>query len=85
MAQTHTLDRLSKGVPPITRGAPKDRPAKRLYNVGEAALYLGRTERAVREMIYDGKLRYVKDGRRILVDVLDMDAWIDQSKTEFCY
>jgi excisionase family DNA binding protein len=58
---------------------------KRLYSVKEAAVYLGRTEWAVREMIYAGKLPYVKDGKRILLDIKDMEAWIEQNKTRFTY
>ncbi len=61
----------------------KDRPAKRLYDLKEASLYLGRTVCALREMIWAGKLPVVKDGRRILLDVYDMDRWIEQSKFTF--
>ncbi|MDI9561461.1 MAG: helix-turn-helix domain-containing protein [Pseudomonadota bacterium] len=49
----------------------------------EAAVYLGRTEWALREMIWAGKLPYVKDGKRILLDIRDMDEWIEQNKTRF--
>ncbi len=65
---------------PISR---KDRPAKRLYDLEEASLYMGRTVCALREMIWAGKLPVVKDGRRILLDVYDMDRWIEQSKYTF--
>ena len=58
---------------------------KRLYNVEEAAIYLGRTTCALREMLWAGKLRYVKDGKRILLDVKDMDAWIERSKEEYTF
>jgi excisionase family DNA binding protein len=57
--------------------------SKRLYNIKEAAVYLGRTEWAVRGMIFAGKLSCVKDGRRVLLDIRDMDAWIERSKTQF--
>ena len=59
----------------------RDRLSKRLYNLKEAAVYLGRSVWAVREMLWNGKIPYVKDGKRILVDIQDMDTWIDQSKT----
>ena len=59
--------------------------AKRLYSIKEAAVYLGRSEWAVREMIWAGKLPYVKDGKRILLDIRDMDEWIEQNKTRFTY
>jgi excisionase family DNA binding protein len=56
-------------------------PLKRLYSIPEAAFYLGRSVDAVREMVWAGKLPAIKDGRRILLDVRDMDTWIEQSKT----
>jgi excisionase family DNA binding protein len=58
---------------------------KRLYDLKEAAVYLGRSVCAVREMLWAGKMPYVKDGRRILVDIQDMNAWIEQSKTRITY
>jgi excisionase family DNA binding protein len=59
------------------------RPEKRLYSIPEAARYLGRTVWALREMLWAGKLPYVKDGKRILLDIRDVDAWIEKSKTRF--
>ncbi len=58
---------------------------KRLYSLKEAALYLGRTVWAVREMLWAGKIPFVRDGRRILLDINDMDSWIEKSKTTFPY
>jgi excisionase family DNA binding protein len=58
-----------------------DRPKKRLYSVEDAAEYLGRSVWGVREMLYAGKLPFIKDGRRILLDIRDMDDWIEKSKT----
>ena len=58
---------------------------KRLYSVDEAGVYLGRTAWAVREMIYAGKLPCVKDGRRVLLDIKDLDIWIDRNKMQFTY
>lgn len=45
------------------RKAPQG-PRKRLFTVPEAAFYLGRTVGGLREMLYAGKIDYVKDGRR---------------------
>ena len=59
------------------------RPSKRLYSIKEASIYLGRSVYAVREMIWAGKLPYIKDGRRILLDIYDMDEWIERNKTRF--
>jgi excisionase family DNA binding protein len=54
---------------------------KRLYTVEETAEYLGRTPWAVRHMIWNGMLPAVKIGRRIQVDIRDMDALIERSKS----
>jgi len=61
------------------------RVPKRLYSVEEAGVYLGRTTWAVREMIYAGKLPCVKDGRRVLLDIKDLDIWIDRNKMQVTY
>ncbi|MCL4457856.1 MAG: helix-turn-helix domain-containing protein [Nitrospirae bacterium] len=63
----------------------KDRQAKRLYTLKEAAIYLGRSSWAVRELIWRGELPYIKNGKRILLDILDIDKLIEQSKTVFTY
>ncbi len=62
---------------------PMQRIPKRLYSVTEASIYLGRTVWAVREMIWAGKLPCIKDGRRILLDMRDMDAWVEKNKIRF--
>ena len=54
---------------------------KRLYSIDEAAAYLGRSIWGVREMLWAGKLPFVRDGRRILLDIKDMDSWIEKNKT----
>jgi excisionase family DNA binding protein len=56
---------------------------KRLYSIAEASIYLGRTVWAVREMLWAGKLPCIRDGRRILLDIKDMDSWVEQSKVRF--
>jgi len=60
-------------------------PDKRLYSISEAAYYLGRTVNALREIIYRGRLPYVKDGRRVFVDKKDMDDFVEKSKTRYTY
>ena len=56
---------------------------KRLYSIQEAAVYLGRSTWSVREMIWAGKIPYIKDGKRIFVDIRDLDDWIERNKTRF--
>ena len=57
-----------------------ERMQKRLYNVSEAARYIGRSPWAVREMYYAGKLPCVRDGKRMLFDIDDLNLWIKRSK-----
>jgi len=62
-----------------------DLPLKRLYSIREAALYLGRSAWSVREMYYHGKLPSVRDGRRMLFDIQDLNAWIERNKRALEY
>ena len=54
--------------------------AKRLLSVRETARYIGRTEVAVREMTWNGKLPYIRADRRIMFDIRDLDRWIEQNR-----
>jgi excisionase family DNA binding protein len=54
---------------------------KRLYTIPEAGIYLGRSEWSVRRLIWNGGLPSVRPpGRRVHLDVRDMDAFIEQNK-----
>jgi len=79
---THRMDNPSREGKNMTPKAEKPaKKKKRLYSIDEAAAYLGRSRWSIREMLWAGKLPYVKDGRRILVDKRDMWAWIKENKT----
>jgi excisionase family DNA binding protein len=54
----------------------------RLLTVEQAAIYLARTKEAVQHMIGSGKLRVVRPDRRVFLDVLDLDRWIDANKVD---
>lgn len=54
---------------------------KRLYTIAEAAVYLGRTEWSVRELIWKGTLRKVAVGRRVHLDLHDMNDFIECHKS----
>jgi excisionase family DNA binding protein len=66
----------------MARSSP-ERPRKRLYTINQAAEYLGRSPWAVRSMIWTGKLPAVRDGKRLLLDVHDLDRWIEASKVSY--
>jgi len=59
--------------------------SKRLYSIKDGSIYLGRSEWALREMLWAGKMPYIKDGKRILIDLQDMNEWIDRNKTRSIY
>jgi len=46
---------------------------------------IGRTDWAIREMLWAGKIPCIRDGRRVLLDVTDMDSWIEKQKTTFSF
>jgi len=56
---------------------------KRMYTIKEAALYLGLSEWTVRSLIWSGSLPFMKidGGRKQLLDVYDLDAYIDRHKS----
>jgi excisionase family DNA binding protein len=56
--------------------------SKRLYSVPEAALYLGRSSWSVRRLIWSGELPEVRAGRRVHLDIKDLDTFIDRHKAQ---
>ena len=56
--------------------------SKRLYNVKEAGRYLGRSPWTIRRLIREGVLPQVRQGRRVMLDVVDMDRFIEKYKRE---
>ena len=54
--------------------------ARRLLSIEEASKYLALSTWTVRRMIWMGDLAHVRCGRRILVDLRDLDTWIEREK-----
>jgi excisionase family DNA binding protein len=52
----------------------------RLLSQQEAARYLGISYWTVRDLVFRREIPIVKIGRRVLVDRLDLDAYLDRSK-----
>ena len=52
----------------------------RLLSQHEAARYLGISYWTVRDLVFRRHIPFVKIGRRVLVDRLDLDAYLDRSK-----
>lgn len=58
---------------------------KRLFTVDEAGVYLGRSATAIREMVWAGKIPYVRFDRGVYIDREDLDKLIEMYKTSFTY
>ena len=56
------------------------RATKRLYTLAEAGTYLGRSAWSVRRLVWAGELPKVQAGRRVHVDIRDMDEFIEKHK-----
>lgn len=55
---------------------------RRLYTLKEAAAYLGRSEWAMRDLIWKRLIPVVKGsgGRKIFIDVQDLDDYVERNK-----
>lgn len=53
---------------------------KRLLSIEQAATYLCLSERELYNMIANKELVAVKHGRRTMLDVRDLDQWIESNK-----
>jgi hypothetical protein len=60
---------------------------KRLFTIGEAGVYLGRSPYSVRGLIWRQELPVVKprdrDSRKMWLDKVDLDQWITKNKGFF--
>jgi excisionase family DNA binding protein len=52
----------------------------RLLTFEQAVAYLGRTNDAVQHMVSANKIPVVRADRRVLLDVRDLDHWIEDNK-----
>ena len=57
---------------------PAAAPQRRLLTAAQAGEYIGRTEPAIRQMIFKKQLPVVRDGRAVRVDIRVLDARIDE-------
>lgn len=71
---------MNKTIPEIDEKRNDYRLRKRLYTVKEAGEYLGLSVWSIRERIYSGQIAHVSIGRRVMVDIEDMDELIQANK-----
>ena len=57
-------------------------PIKRLYSIKELVAEIGATEWFWRSQIWNGQLPYVQVGRKMFVDVLDLESFIMDHKVK---
>lgn len=57
-----------------------ENPQPALLTVKQAAVYLGRSEQAVQQLIFQKELPVVRVGRRVHLDRRDLDAFIEKHK-----
>ncbi len=62
---------------------PSEPIPKRLFSLKEASIFLGMTLWAVRQMVWKGQISYVKGGHKILIDRLDLDAYVERNKVTY--
>ena len=55
---------------------------QRLLSVMDAAKYLGRSETAVRELVWRGKIPHIRADRRIYFDIKDLHRWIEENRID---
>ena len=72
-------DRVAERLAQTGNGGGAIRP--RLLTIEQSAAYLGRTEEAMRHLIQAGKIPTVRADRRIYLDIVDLDRWIEENKT----
>ena len=53
---------------------------RRLVSLAEASKYLAVSDWSVRAMVWRGDLPHVRRGKRILLDLKDLDGWIEREK-----
>ena len=79
-----TFDRLMEVLAEKLANKLSQEPSRlypRLLTLDQAAVYLGRTREALQHLASSGKVPTVRADRRVFLDRLDLDKWIDENKT----
>ena len=58
----------------------EEKQKKRLITQREAGEYQGISYWTVRDLVFNGELPHIRMGRRILMDIKDLDDYIQRSK-----
>ena len=55
---------------------------RRLMKVAEASKYLALSDREIYNMIANKEFKAVKQGRALMLDIRELEAWIERKKAE---
>ena len=64
----------------MSHGGSEQELSQRLLTIKQAGSYLALGPWRIRSLIYRGELPYVRLGRRILLDLKDLDSLVDTKK-----
>ncbi len=70
----------TQGISSPKCGADRPTIQQRLYDLHNAAYYLGRSVYSLRGLIWRGEIPIVKSGKKMWVDIVDLNTWIDKNK-----
>ena len=66
----------------VATGCAHNVPKKRLYSIKELVAEIGATEWFWRSQIWDGQLPFVQVGRKMFVDLEDIESFIQRNKNK---
>lgn len=64
------------------RKAPLDHLPKKLLRVPEAAEHIGVSDRFIRRLVEQRRIRHYKVGQFVMFDTADLDAFVEAGKRE---
>ena len=54
-------------------------PEPILISIPQAAIRLGTTVPAIRNLLWDGQMKYIRLGKRFLIPISELDGWISRN------
>ena len=57
-----------------------DTVSPRMLTIPQAACYIGASVKFVRSLIWSRQIKYIKAGKRFIVDRAELDKWLDANQ-----
>jgi excisionase family DNA binding protein len=70
----------SKVLEEMKSQVPAAAPQRRLLTAAQAGEYMGRSEHAIRQLVFKRQLPTIRFGRSVRLDVNDLDQFIDDNR-----